>query len=487
MKSIGHWYVRKERRGLVYLIIDNRHAVENLQQLEQQQGQGNIELLENLQPLAFADVFPHSTASRKRRQSPERKFAVAFVNPSRRNDDDSQASQEPEIDFLLASPSTPRGDRFLLPSPSREDRSAPQSSTDSDVESIGRSSPSQSTPKSKTERRPNKEQATSRLILNVIPHEIVDEALKPAQNMSTLTLLEAKAEETIDLLMRHWTYVDPEYFSEDERSSIASTEPSLSMFRNRDDSHIHKGKSPDLAGRPSSPNEDSIRKGSNTVDNSDLTEELFERQRVSMEESGGASSSSPAGHVKPAKKRSSPLSPTSQTTQGNRDTRARRLSHEQSNRAVQSPKEPSTPAPPYSSGQPSQCPSCSAASDTEPKTPTEKRPWRPTGGEPADAEADKTTSTSIDSAVKLLETRLLEMMKGNSLPNIKPDAQSHQVIEQKENPQHSITLEQDADPVILKDCLGRKFLFPIQKCNSWQVSPPTKILYQSKADLDIDP
>ena len=479
MKSIGHWYVRKERRGLAYLVIDNRHAVENLKQLEKQQGQENKEIVENEQPLAFADVFPFSTANRKRGQSPESQFAVASVKPSHRSNDDSQASQEPEINFLQASPSTSHGDRFLLPSPSREDRSPQNSSTGSDIESIGRSILPQFTPKSKTKRRVIGEQATSRLILNVIPHEIADEVLETAQNMSTFALLEAKAEETIDMLMRHWTYVDPEYFSEDERSSVASTEPSLSLFRNRDHPHIHKGKSPDLAERPFNPNEDSIRAGPNSVDNSGLSEELFESQWVFMEESGEASSSLPAGYIKPAKKRPGPLSPTSRTTQENRDAKATRLSHEHSNRTVQSPKEPSTPAPPYSSGQPSQCPSCSVASDTESKRHAEKRSWRPTGGGFVDPETDEATSTSIDSAVKLFETRLLEMMKENSLPNIKLDAQSHQATEQKEDPQQSIALEQDAEPVILKDSLGRKFLFPIQKCKSWQVSPPMEVLYQS--------
>lgn len=486
MKSIGHWYVRKQRRGLVYLVIDNRHAIDNLKQLEEQKGQENTELLENEQPLAFADIFPRSTASRKRGQSPERKFAVAFVNPSRRIDEDSQASQEPEINFLLASPSTPHGDRFLLPSPSGEDRSPPHSSPDSDVESIGRSISPQFTPKSKTKRGAIKEQATSRLILDVIPHEIVDETLKPAQNMSTLTLLEAKAEETIDLLMRHWTYVDLEYFSEDERSSIASTEPSLSWFRNSDHRHMRKGKSPDLAERPSSPNEDSIRNRSKSVNNSGLTEEPFESRPVSREKDGEASSSLPLGHFKLAKERPGPPSPTSQTPQEHGDARARRLSHDRSDRALQSPKEPSTPAPPYSSGQPSQCPSCSAVSNVESKTHAEKRPCRPIRGGIVDEEMEEATSTSVDSAVKLLQANLLEMMRGNSLSSMKLDAQSHQVTEQKENPQPSITIEQDADPVILKDCLGRKFVFPIQNCKSWQVSPPMQVLYQFKADLDLD-
>ena len=206
-----------------------------------------------------------------------------------------------------------------------------------------------------------------------------------------------------------------------------------------------------------------------------------------MEESGEDSSTLLAGHMKSVEKRPSPPSPTSQTTRGNRDARARRLSHERSSRAVQSPKEPSTPAPPYSSDQSSQCPSCSTASNAESKTHAEKRPWRPTGGGIVDAETEEATSTSIDSAVRLFETRLLEMIKGNPLPNIKLEAQSHQVNEQKGKSQQSITLEQDAEPVILKDCLGRKFLFPIQKCKSWQVSPPKGTLYQFKADLGIDP
>lgn len=474
MKSVGLWYVRKERRGLVYLVIDNRHAVENLEQLEQQKSQGNLELLENKQPLDFTDVFPLSAASRKRGQSPERKFAVAFVHPSSRSDDDFPACQEPEIEFLQVSPSTPHGDRFLLPSPSREDRSAPHSSTDSDVESISRSTPSQLTPKSKTERRAAKESSTSRLILDIIPHEIADEALKSAQNMSTLTLLEAKAEETIDMLMRHWTYVDPEYFSEDERSSIASSEPPLSLFRNRNHPHTDKGKSPDLAEKPSRRNEDSIREGTNSVDKDGLAEEPFERQWVTTEENGEASSSLPSGRIKPAHDRPSPPSPTVQPTQGNRDARARRPSQERSSRAFQSPKEPSTPAPPYSSGQPIQCSSCSATSDTESKEQAEKLPWRPTGGGIVDEETEKPTIASIESTVKLFETRLLEVMNGYySSPNIKPDAQSHQANQQKENSPQPTALEQDAEPVILKDCLGRKFLFPILKCKSWQVSPLT--------------
>lgn len=407
---------------------------------------------------------------------------MTFSNSSRRRgDDDFQAAQETEIDFLQASPSTTLDEHLQLPSPSRENRTPPPSSADSDVELIGRSISSQSTPKSETERRATEKQPTSRLILDVIPHEIADEVLRSAQNMGTLPLLEAKAEETIDLLLRNWTYVDPEYFSEDDRSSTTSTEPSLSFSRR----HTHKGKSPILAEKPSSPNKDSIREGSSSVGTSGLTEELFVTQGVSMD--GESSSSIPAGHTTPARNGPSEASPISRGTQGNRESSIRRSSHEQNNQAVQNPKEPSTPAPPYSSGEPRQCPSCSAASDTESKTHGEKRLWRSIGGQIGDPDIGEGTNTSIDAAVKLFETRLLDLIKGVSLLNVKQDTQLHPVPERKEDPQQPIVLEQDAEPVILRDCFGREFLFPIQKCKSWQVSPPTKVSHPLKADLGIDP
>ena len=469
MKSIGHWYVRRERRGLVYLVIDNRHAVERLEQLEQQEGRENQETIENERPLVFADIFPLSTTTRERGQSPERKFVVAFRNSAYRNDDDSRRSQEPQIDFLQASPRTPRGDRVLLPSPSPQGKSPLHLPTDSDAESICRSASSQSTRKLRMKARATDEQSTSRLILDVIPHETADKALKSAQNMSRSTLLEAKAEETIDLLMRNYTYVGPEYFSEDDRSSISSAEPSISLLLNR-----NRGKGLEPVERPRGPDDSYLGQGPDSMDNSGFTEELGDILWVSME-GKEASSSLPAGQNKHDKNRPSPTSPACQNIQGNRDAKGRRLSHELSGRAVQSPKEPSTPAPPYSSPHSAQCPSCAAASDSESKSFAEKCLRRQKDGrilatETGDTGTGEETSTSVNSAIKLLETKFLEIMKQYPLSNVSLNAQSGQATEQKEHLQQSIAMEPETEPVILKDCLGRKFLFPIQKCRSWQVS-----------------
>ena len=390
---------------------------------------------------------------------------MVFRDSTRRTGDDSRRSQEPEIDFLQASPSTPHFDRFLVPSPSREGRSPLYPSTGSDAESVGRSTSNQSMRKSRMRATRTDEQSTSRLILDVIPHEIADEALKSAQNMSRSTLLEAKADETIDLLIRQCTYLDPEYFSEDERSSSLSTEPSISSIRNRNPQHPHNGKGLDSA-------EGSKRQRSDNTADCGPVEELDDRQSVSLEDDIQIPSSLPAGRSRDARGSSNPLPPTVQHIQGDREAKARSISHELSYRALQTPKEPSTPAPPYPSSQSGQCPSCSAAPFSGYKSCTDKRPCQPTGTQTADAESGSEANPSIDSAVKLFETRLLEIMKQASLPNANLDAQSRLVSEQQESRPQSVTIEQEAEPVILKDCLGRKFLFPIQKCKSWQVSPP---------------
>lgn len=242
MKPVGQWYVRRERRGLVCLVIDNRHAVEKLKHFEDQTSKRNLDSIENEQPLVFADILPLSPSNRKRGQSPERKFTFAFNSHRPRDDDDSRQYQELDISNAQAGPNTPNGDNFLLPSSLREHSGHPDLSVDSDAESICRSTSPQSTRNSGARTRPTKEQATSRLILDVIPHEEADETFKSTQNLSRYTILEAKAEETIDTLMRQWTYVSPKYFSEDNRSSVLSTEPSLPLFRDKISRHSHEEK-----------------------------------------------------------------------------------------------------------------------------------------------------------------------------------------------------------------------------------------------------
>ena len=73
------------------------------------------------------------------------------------------------------------------------------------------------------------------------------------------------------------------------------------------------------------------------------------------------------------------------------------------------------------------------------------------------------------------------MMKNPSLQQSRVDEQLRQETQQRKPHQHSPD-DPSAGPVIMKDCLGRKFLFPIQICRSWQVRLFDQELYESKAN-----
>ena len=194
--------MRKGRRGLVYLVIDNRHYVEQLEQLEEEEIQLNSRSIGNEQPVSFADIFPipaPSTTRRQRGESPERKFVVSFESTTAQEDIDDERSRK------TGDP----GNDPALPDckDSREGSS-----------SLGESSSAEPSAN-----------CTSQLILSLIPHREIDETIIPGQSVAASVLLEAKAEETVDFLMRQWTYIEPEYFSEDDQMSTFSTE-SLPSF-----------------------------------------------------------------------------------------------------------------------------------------------------------------------------------------------------------------------------------------------------------------
>ena len=473
MKPIGQWYVRKERRGLVCLVIENRHAVEKLKQLEDQIAQTDLDLIENEQPLRFADIFPLSTSNNKREQSPDRKFVVAFRPYTRRSDDGYRRTQGSDIDPFQAGPMTPDGERILIPVPPREDRSHIDHSVDSDAESIGRSIPSQSTRKSRARHKLAQEQATSRLILDVIPHEDADERFKSAQNMSNSTLLEAKAEDTIDTLMRHWTYVDPKYLSDDDRSSISSTEQSLPSFQKKDSPRWHGQESLGRAQRFSSSHEVSSEKRPELREEYDPMNELDDVQSPSLQADSETSSPLPAGRKRTSKRRPSPLLPTTlQHDQSVREVKPRSLPHTPNNTEIYNSKEPSTPAPPYLSSSTNQCSSCHAAIASRTESCADELPCQSSRPRVVDTEMDHTTKSSIDNMVRLFETKILDLIEQPSLQKGALDTQSRQKTEPQADRLPLTTIEQESEPVILKDCLGRRFLFPFQKCRSWQVSSP---------------
>lgn len=458
VKPIGNWYVHRERRGLVCLVIDNRHALERLKHLEDQESHIDLDTIEDELPLAFADIFPLSTSNSRRGQSPERKFVVAF---GKRKDEESRRSEELSNPRAQAESSTTTGDRLLLSYSPRGKRGHRDNFMDSDAEGVSQSTLFQSTRKSKAGTRPMKEQETSRLILDIIPHERADEIFQSAQNMSRSTLLEVMAEETIDMLMRQWTYVDPKYFSEDDRSSIASTEPSFPTRQDQNTQSAYEENSIEDAEGLDIPYDVTRRRKSDNLANSRFLKERDGSQIASLEEISNASSSVPAVRGRKEKRRPSPLLPTYKHQEGDRGSMGKTTSPTQSNQANQSAKEPATPAPPYPSIQTGQCPSCRAVSPSVSNSHTGTLPDQKIDGQSRDT---KETNLSIDSALKLFENKSLEILEQLR------SKQLQKATQQQEDHCQSIIVEQEADPVILKDCLGRRFLFPIEKCRSWQVS-----------------
>lgn len=438
-------------------MIENRHAVEKLKHLEEQTSHTDLDKIEHELPLAFADIFPLPTPNHKRGQSPERKFVVAF---GKRRNDDSRRSEEPNIHITQTGPSTPNGHRLLLPSSSREVRSHQDVFMHSDAESIGQSTLFQSNRNSRARTRPIKEQAISRLILDIVPHEEAERLFQSAQNMSRSDLLEVRAEETIDMLMRKWTFVDPKYFSEDDRSSIASSEPSFPIRWDKTPQRTDGKKILEPTEGPDIQYNASKRRTSEILENSGLRKERDGSQSVSPKE---ASSFLPAVRSRKEKKRPSPLIPICKNLEDGRGAKDKTSSSTPSDQGLQTAKEPSTPAPPYPSSPRDQCPSCHAGSSSAPTPYAGTRPDQPMDAKARDR---KETSSSIDSALRLFENKNLEMWEKLH------SHQLHKATEQQDHHHQAHIIEQEADPVILKDCLGRKFLFPLEKCRSWQVSSP---------------
>ena len=472
MKPVGHWYVRKERRGLVCLVIDNRHAVERLKQLEDLDAQKDLDSEDCEQPLALADIFPISTSKQKRGQSPERKFVVAFRNSTRRSDDEDRHFREPDNGLLSPSPKRLNGDKFFLPFARRENKNDEDLCIDSDEPNIGDNFSPVSTRMARARTRKLEDQATSRLILDVIPHEETDRTFKSAQHLSLSTLLEAKAEDTIDTLLHRWTYVDPKYFSEDDRESISSTEPSLPSFNNKNSPSSRGREKVHAAESLLSPHGISKRRRADNLDEDSLIKDLDDGQSRSLQAKNIPSSPSAMGQKREARKRPDPLSPTLGTAQHVPEAMIKRKSPGQDDQELQNPEEPSTPAPPYISNNPKQCSSCEIASACAPSSSKDNCIRQTSDAPVGEIKIETATDSYMDSAIRLFETKILDILKRSSAQDRVLDTQSRATTEQQqESPQHT-SIGEEISPVILKDCLGRRFLFPFQKCREWQVSSP---------------
>ena len=475
MEPIGNRYIRKKRRGLVCLVIDNRHAVDKLKHFEDlaenAKNPSDLNLIDEEQPLTLAEIFPVSPSHHRRGKSPDRKFVVAFRNHTPQQNRYSRHFQEQDIDSPQAGPSTPSGEKLLrLPSP-RDDQGHEDSPIASDVESINEIHLSSWIQGSAARGRPKKEPPTSRLILDVIPHEAADEAFMSAQKTSRFTLLEAMAEEIIDTLMRRWTYVDAKRFSEHDGSSISSAEASAPISPRRTSPNFHGEINIDADEIPFGLQDNTRKRGSDHWRYNRPNTELDDNLNKALEDKPKTPyafpvESNPKGKAN-GKKRPDPLLLVPQNGDGDLGIKAKTAASTPSDPGLRSSKEPSTPAPPYPSGHPDQCPSCKTPSPSAPSS-------RPAPHQQADVEAremetSKDTSTAMNTAFGLFEKRILEMITNQSLHQSRVNEQLQQETEQREPHQQS-TDDHDAEPVIMKDCLGRKFLFPIQTCRSWQVS-----------------
>ena len=353
------------------------------------------------------------------------------------------------------------------------------SSIASDVESISQSPSSPWIQKSAVRGRHKKEPPTSRLILDVIPHEAADEAFKSAQQTRRFTLLEAMAEETIDTLMRRWTYVDAKRFSEHDGSSISSTEASTPIGEVGTSANPHEEACIGPDGISFGLQNDTRKRRSDHSRYNRPKTELDDNLNETLEDNPKAPEASPMYSRSSGKKRPDPLLLVPQNVDGDLRVEAKSAACTPSDKGLRSPKAPSTPAPPYPAGHPDQCLSCKTFSPSAPTSHSDPH-------QQADAEVRKMgmseeTSTAMDTAFGLFEKRILEMMKNPYLQQSRVNEQLQQETEQREPHQQS-TEYYEAEPVIMKDCLGRKFLFPIQTCRSWQVSPRDERPYKFKAN-----
>ena len=446
VKPVGHWYIKKERRGLVCLVIDNRHNVEKLERLEEEELQLKSRTIENEQPMSFADIFPipaPSNTKRQRGESPERKFVISFQSITAQDNIDGERGRQagdPENDLAL--PDCIDG------------REGPSS--------LGESSRTGSLTK-----------RTSQLILGLIPHREIDELIIPGQSVAASALLEAKAEETVDFLMRQWTYVEPEYFSDDDHMSTFSSEtlPSFPL------SHMESKGPPE---ENDTTHGDSFRSWDSS------------RKYSSWKERGSSLQDTPTN------KRFDVRAPSKDTTLLNEQQDDKAATKDGDIISTQwaaysrpvamdlkdpSDKTPTTPAPPYGC---SHHPNCCSVQPTD-----SKQAGRDTfPGQPSSNAGQETKGGSDPNSVNVLEL-LCEVLKRPSLRNQNtreqyrgmeetlcknsegaPVAQSNNPGSGTDSQLQSISVTQKDEPVIMKDCLGRRFTFPFHTCRTWQVSFP---------------
>ena len=444
MKPIGHWYVRKERRGLVCLVIDNRHTVERLAHLEEEERCARSRLLTNTGSESFADLFPIPTSSsstRRRGESPERKFVVSFYPQSVENCENTE-----QRDLCSLAKGDTRGNQ----QDPGEGSSSQQDSND----------------------KMTSEQTTSHLILDVIPHQQVDKIISPTQAVTGSMLLEAKAEETVDMLMLQLTYIKPEYFSDEDRSLRSSDERSLSLSSNTFRSF--SGRMNPLAYEKPS----------------EARHSTWEDALI--KEEGSAQPPGPRKGPSTRRKAAGPKPP------------AIRILNEDKNNihepaiASQNPcvpsfesgyssdKLPSSPAPPYGASHLTRCSTCPSSSLDD--SIAKKLAERVSPLETLKTEIKESPGTAhrTRDAVELLSELLKQplyhnhhitdglaiLQDNNPNTSTKAPALDKNKTSQEAEPYQSgqaLAPSKEKESIRMKDSFGRTFIFPLHMCRVWEV------------------
>ena len=476
-------------------MIDNRHTTEKLRELENQALQPSVDSSTNEQPVSFAEIFPLSTTSASNRQrdgSPERKFIVSFR--PRSPGDNGPGQYDLGRSKFVSSPksiydaqpvkasSSPKNQTYDDGSLYTEDKlfDGPASQQWANPTSISHTARIPT-----TKARSMSEQSTSQLIWDIIPHQKADEALGSAPNVAGSIILEAKAEETVDTLMRHWTYIDPKYFSDDDQSSISSFEASNSfpiyvdnLPRRSEDQCNARIEEPFYLRSPPGGRKSRAKERRSSV------QEFNKRLNSELEDKANHPPSFLAGPKSEHKRKGNEPLPSQKDQRFDLDEKGKGA---QSNlgEPPQKAQIPSSPAPPYGYSESIQCPHCCTIA---PPTPGGTRP---PGQQPYTWSPSATIPTGSGSTERDLDAieRLLKLIGHAHLQSESPEAQYRQTEETRRpkpavaEAQHptasTANLERHSqqqsiiatEPVTLKDCLGRKFIFPIQTCRTWPVSP----------------
>lgn len=415
--------------------------MDKLELLENESSQTELASIEEEIPLSFADIFPvasPSNSSSKRGESPERKFVISF-RPNACSDD-----VERQEDF---------GDFGPNPSSAMEDYHPNDFRRCRDADSENHPQPN-----------------TSQLILDIIPHRKADAAMGMIQYMAGSVLLEAKAEETVDMLMRQWTYLDPKYFSDDDRPSTSSAKASSSSksdtkrskrsvdVRESDSTGRSLGLEPGLRGRKPYTGKTQVSEVSARENKDDKTMSPRRGRRSGLKKGPGELPSA-------------------------------RFSKDQlgmgDDSGYQSAQIPSSPAPPYVFGSPSQCPNCDL-------TPSPSLNAAGSSSQVGDQSSSKVMGKAdpvqMDRASEVI-AMLTEMLKQSSMQKgplnacdneADPLAGTQTQSKRQQVPapaaeasgqtkRQSTNDMRDAESVTLIDCLGRRFIFPVHTCRIWQV------------------